>query len=61
MLRRFIFDDRGQDLVEYALLGALVGIVGILAWTNVAAAINGTYISWDTGVQDLSATTPDPL
>ena len=60
MFRRFIFDDRGQDLIEYALLCALIGIVGILAWTNVGAAINGTYISWDTNVQGLSATTPDP-
>ena len=35
MLRRFVFDDRGQDLIEYALLSSLIGIVGILAWTNV--------------------------
>ena len=61
MFRRFICDDRAQDLIEYALLGALIGIVGILAWTNVGAAINTTYSGWDTDVQRLSATTPDPI
>ena len=43
MLRRLIFDDGGQDLIEYTLLSALIGIVGILAWTNVGSAINTTY------------------
>lgn len=59
--RRFISDDRGQDLIEYALLSALIGIVGILAWTNVGSAIFTTYSGWDTNVQTLSATTPDPM
>jgi len=61
MLRRFTFDDRGQDLIEYALLGAFIGIVGIVAWTNVGSAIFTTYSGWDSGVQTISATTPDPI
>ena len=61
MLRSLIFDDRGQDLIEYALLSALIGIVGILAWTNVGTAIFTTYSGWDTNVQNLSGTTPDPI
>jgi Flp pilus assembly pilin Flp len=60
MLRRLIFDDGAQDLIEYALLGALIGIGSIVAWTNLGAAINSTYISWDSGVQVLSATMPNP-
>lgn len=60
MLRRFVFDDRGQDLIEYALLSSLIGIVGILAWTNLGGAMNTAYTTWDTNVQCLSATTPDP-
>jgi Flp pilus assembly pilin Flp len=61
MLARILREDDGQDLIEYALLGALVGIVGILAWTNVASSINTTYIGWDTNVQTLSATMPNPI
>jgi Flp pilus assembly pilin Flp len=60
-LVRIFREDGGQDLIEYALLSALIGIVGILAWTNVGAAIFSTYGGWDTGVQNLSATTPDPV
>jgi Flp pilus assembly pilin Flp len=59
--RRFVFDDRGQDLIEYALLAGLVGIVGIVAWANILTAMNTTYSAWDTNVQGLSATTPDPI
>ena len=59
-LRRFIFDDSGQDLIEYALLSALIGVVGILAWTNLGSAMNTTYNSWDDNAQCLSAYTPNP-
>ena len=61
MLLRIVREDGGQDLIEYALLSALIGIVGILAWTNVGSAIFTTYSSWDTNTQTLSATTPDPM
>jgi Flp pilus assembly pilin Flp len=58
---RILRDEDGQDLIEYGLLGALIGIVGIVAWTNVGSAIFTTYGSWDTNVQNVSATTPDPI
>jgi Flp pilus assembly pilin Flp len=61
LLQRLITDDGGQDLIEYALLSALIGVVGILAWNNVGTAIGTTYSGWDSGVQGLSATTPDPI
>jgi Flp pilus assembly pilin Flp len=60
ILQRFACDDGGQDLIEYALLGALIGIGGIVAWTNVGTAVLSTYSGWDTNVQGLSATMPDP-
>ena len=60
-LLRILREEDGQDLIEYGLLGALIGIVGIVAWTNVGSAISITYGGWDTNVQNLSATTPDPI
>jgi len=60
IMSRFVRDEQGQDLIEYALLSALIGIVGILAWTSIASAIGVSFGSWDTGVQTLSACTPDP-
>jgi Flp pilus assembly pilin Flp len=59
-LLRIFREDAGQDLIEYALLGALIGIGGIFAWSTVGGAILGTYTGWDGTVQDLSATMPDP-
>jgi Flp pilus assembly pilin Flp len=65
-LRRFrglVRDDSGQDIVEYALLGALIGIAALLVWQQLAALVGVTY-DQTTGaagtVQDLSACTPDP-
>jgi len=60
-LLRIVREEDGQDLIEYGLLGALIGIVGIVAWVNVGSAIFTTYGSWDTNVQNVSATTPDPI
>jgi Flp pilus assembly pilin Flp len=60
ILQRFACDDGGQDLIEYALLGALIGIGGIVVWANIGTAILSTYGGWDTNVQGLSATMPDP-
>jgi Flp pilus assembly pilin Flp len=56
-------DDSGQDIVEYALLGALVGIAALLVWQQLAGLVGVTYdqTTGATGtVQDLSACTPDP-
>ena len=39
MFQRFICEDTGQDIVEYALLGALIGIAAILTWQQIAASV----------------------
>ena len=36
-------DDEGQDLVEYALLVALVALVSVTGVNNVAAAVNSVF------------------
>ena len=50
---RLIFEDRGQDLVEYALITAFIGVVGILLWENIRTGIGGAYANWDSGTQNL--------
>jgi len=60
MLQRFLADDEGQDVVEYALLAALVGITAILTWQQVAANVGTFYGTADGAVQTLSGCTPDP-
>lgn len=48
---RLILDDRGQDLVEYALLSGIVGVAGILLFPVIAGKMGVAYASWQTGAQ----------
>ena len=60
MLDRFFRQDDGQDLIEYALLSAFIGICAVAAWMNVPQAIASAYGNWDSSVQNLSSCTPNP-
>ena len=42
-LKRFIHEDEGQNLVEYALLAGLVALVAIVAVGNVGGQIQRVY------------------
>jgi Flp pilus assembly pilin Flp len=53
LLRRLVVEDKGQDLIEYALLTAAIGLAGVVGMNLLGAAINTTYTSWDTGVNGL--------
>jgi Flp pilus assembly pilin Flp len=52
-LRELLLGDRGQDLVEYALLTAFVGLTGAAAWAAIQNAVQAGYLAWDTAEQDL--------
>jgi pilus assembly protein Flp/PilA len=43
MLVRFIREDEGQDLVEYALLGGLITVVVALVITNIGNQVLTLY------------------
>ena len=60
MLLRFIQDETGQDLIEYALLACFIGVCAVVAWTNIPPKIAAAYANWDSGVQTISCCTPDP-
>jgi len=49
----FIRARSGQDLVEYALLTALLGTIAVAALPAIEAAINTAYSAWNTSTQDL--------
>lgn len=51
--------DRGDDLVEYALLTAFVGVATIAAWSTLKTTLAANYQAYDTNTQAL-AQTPDP-
>jgi Flp pilus assembly pilin Flp len=51
VLTRWCADRRGQDLIEYALLGAALALAGFLVLTTFDDVINAVYTSWDNGTQ----------
>ena len=53
-------DESGQDVVEYALLGAIVGIASIVTWQLLVTTVGEVYGAADSDVQGVSACTPNP-
>lgn len=43
LIARFVREDEGQDLVEYALLIAFIALACIVGLRNLGSAINETY------------------
>ena len=52
-LGRLLARDEGQDLLEYGLLTALVGLAGLLVLQLFAGTVGAAYSLWDAGVQGL--------
>jgi pilus assembly protein Flp/PilA len=50
LLKRFVRQDQGQDLIEYALLAGLISIASIAAITELGTAIQGHFSSAGTAV-----------
>ena len=46
LVARFVADDGAQDLVEYALLAAFVGVAGWALVTTLPDVMRTTYESW---------------
>ncbi len=42
-IQRFVRDDEGQDLIEYALLAGFISLVAVVAITNVGSGVNTVY------------------
>ena len=51
--------DEGQDLVEYALLGAFIGVAGVVVWQSIAGLVGQLYTEYNTNVP-LYWEPPDP-
>ncbi len=55
----FVADERGDDLIEYAMLTTAIGLVGVAAFNYLRTQILNAYSSWDT-TQQVLAPPPDP-
>jgi hypothetical protein len=52
-LRCLWIDDRGQDLVEYVLLGSVIAFAGLAAMQAFPGIVSAVYASWDNAQQNL--------
>jgi len=57
---RLFTDDRGQDLIEYALLTALIAVAGMLVIPSILTGMANAYTGWNTNTQAI-APVPPPL
>ena len=43
LFTRFVNEEAGQDLIEYALLAGLISIVSVIAITNAGTKVKGLF------------------
>jgi pilus assembly protein Flp/PilA len=53
VVNRFVRDDNGQDLIEYALLAGFISLVAVVAITNVGTGVNAVYTNIDSQVKTI--------
>ena len=51
LLTRFMQEESGQDLIEYALLAGFISLVAVVAITQVGTGVNTVYGNIDAQVQ----------
>jgi Flp pilus assembly pilin Flp len=59
-LRRWIHDDTGQDLIEYALLVSFIALAGVAGYSAISSVMASSYTGGNTAVQDLWEVPPPP-
>ncbi len=59
LLRRLLVCEEGQDVIEYALLTAAIGLSGIAIWPVIVGLIGDAYRALDGDAQSLWET-PEP-
>jgi len=55
LIARFVRDEQGQDLIEYALLAGFISLAVVTAVTNVGTALNTLYGNVQTKVNDAAS------
>jgi Flp pilus assembly pilin Flp len=53
LLLRLLGDDEGQDIVEYALLAATIGLSAAASYELMLSVIGGAYRGWVSNVNGL--------
>ena len=57
LFSKFVREENGQDLIEYALLAGFISLVAVVAITNVGTGVNAVYTNIDGQVKKIPAGT----
>lgn len=57
LFSKFVREENGQDLIEYALLAGFISLVAVVAITNVGTGVNAVYNNIDGQVKSIPAGT----
>jgi pilus assembly protein Flp/PilA len=52
LVTAFVRDERGDDLIEYALLAGLIGLAGVLAFNTISVKMSNAYTGWNANAQN---------
>jgi Flp pilus assembly pilin Flp len=52
-LVRLLAEEKGQDLVEYALLASIIGIAGLLVLPSIRTKMSAAFVGWGSGVSSI--------
>ncbi len=55
LIARFVRDEQGQDLIEYALLAGFISLAVVTAVTNVGTSLNVLYQNVDSQVDNAAS------
>ena len=57
-IKRFVRDEEGQDLIEYALLVALISLVCVVALTDAGTQVNNIFTAIKNKLTSAAAAAP---
>ncbi len=50
LFARFIKEDEGQDLIEYALLAGFIAVVAVVAIQGIGTKVNALFTATNTAI-----------
>jgi len=55
LLSRFVSEEHGQDLIEYALLAGFISLAAVAAITGISTELAGLYGDTEQALKDANA------
>jgi Flp pilus assembly pilin Flp len=50
---RWLRDEQGQDLIEYAMLAGFISLIALVAITSIGTTVNSWYSGYDATIKTI--------